>query len=187
MIGYLPTILNVCGKNRAIRSDYRVALLIFEAYADPELSEPEKIEVMLRCLYADTNFKSREEIDEAARMAAWYLDGGTGAAGTQKAAIRILDWQQDEQIIFSAVNKIAATEIRALPYLHWWTFLGYFNEVGEGLLATVINIRSKKAKMKKLEKWELEFYRSHKAMVELKKRYTKEEQAEIDRLNTLLD
>ena len=50
MIGYLPTTLEVAGKEYSICSDYRVALVIFEAFDDPELNEYDKMAVMLDCL-----------------------------------------------------------------------------------------------------------------------------------------
>jgi len=71
--------------------------------------------------------------------------------------------------------------------MHWWTFLGYFNEIGECLLSTVINIRQKKNKGKKLEKYEQEFYRANKSLIDIKTRYTPEEQAEKERLLKLLN
>ena len=51
MIGTLPRALEVDGVNYAIRSDYRVALLIFEAYNDPELNESARHSACLECLY----------------------------------------------------------------------------------------------------------------------------------------
>lgn len=42
------------------------------------------------------------------------------------------------------------------------------------------------AKGKHLEKWEREFRRNNKKICDLKKRYTKEEQEEIDYWNKLL-
>ena len=44
--------------------------------------------------------------------------------------------------------------LRAEKYMHWWTFLGYFMEVEDGLFSQVLSIRQKKARHKKLEKWE---------------------------------
>ena len=61
-----------------------------------------------------------------------------------------------------------------------------FSEIGDGLFSQVLNIRSKKAKGKKLEKWELEFFSEHRELIELKQVYSVEEQAEIERLNALL-
>lgn len=188
MIGALPKKLNINGIDRAIRCDYRVALLIFEAFNDPELSDEEKALTMLECLYEDYDSIPPEDIQEAAEKAIWYLDGGGIPDDNSKhqQAKKIMDWEQDEKLIFSAVNKVAGFETRAVEYMHWWTFLGYFNEIGEGLFTTVINIRQKRNNRKKLEKYEEKFYRENRSLIDLKKRYTAEEQAELERLNSIL-
>jgi hypothetical protein len=188
MIGRLPTTLNVNGIDRAIRSDFRVALLIFQAFNDPELSEQEKAWVMLDCLYEELENIPPEEYQEAYDQAVWFLDGGTQEDETKyRASKKVLDWEQDEQMIFSAVNKVAGRETRESEYIHWWTFLGYFNEIGEGLLSTVINIRQKKNKGKRLEKHEQDFYRENKTLIDIKTRLTAEEQAEKEYLEKLLN
>ncbi|MFR6373307.1 MAG: hypothetical protein ACLUOB_05615 [Subdoligranulum sp.] len=76
--------------------------------------------------------------------------------------------------------------VRALPYLHWWTFIAYFMNIGSGPLATVVGIRHKLAKGQKLEKWEQQFYRENKEIVDLRPQLTKEEEAEKQRLLALL-
>ena len=188
MIGQLPTKLNINGADRAIRSDFRIALLIFQAFNDPELSPYEQSIITIECLYEDPCF-SLAEIEEAYKKAVWYLDGGTEPSRKdgERTPKKVIDWEQDEQIIFSAINKVAGFETRAKDYLHWWTFLGYFNEIGEGLLSTVINIRNKLNKGKKLDKTEREFYKENKPLIDLEKKYTKEQQAEIDYINSLLN
>jgi hypothetical protein len=185
MIGQLPKKLNIGGKDRAIRSDFRVAILIFQAFNDTELTDQEKAIVMIKCLYEDFDHILYEEYQEAAEKAVWYLDGGN-TDDKKPLAKKVMDWEQDEQMIFSAVNKVAGYETRAIKYLHWWTFLGLFNEIGEGILSTVINIRHKKNRGRKLEKHEQEFYRENKQLIDLKTRYTAEEQAEIDYYNKIL-
>jgi hypothetical protein len=50
--------------------------------------------------------------------------------------------------------------------------------VGDGVLASVINVRQKKAKHKKLETWEQEFYNANKEMIDLKAPETEEERKE---------
>ena len=98
----------------------------------------------------------------------------------------MLDWQQDESIIFPAVNKVAGYETRAVDYLHWWSFLGMFNEIGEGLFATVVGIRLKRSKGKKLEKWEREFYNEHKSMICLRRQLSAEEKAEDELVKRII-
>ena len=70
---------------------------------------------------------------------------------TEPEKIKTIDWKHDEMIIFPAVNKCAGFEVRSCPYMHWWTFLGIFGEIGEGLFSTVMNIRQKNAKGKNLK------------------------------------
>lgn len=187
MIGFLPSTLRVGAGEYKIRTDYRSVLVVMMAYADPELSDLEKTQVMLECIYEDCESIPPADLNEAAKQAAWFVDGGPyiepEMASTAK---KVMDWEQDEQMIFSAVNKVAGYEVRSKDYLHWWTFLGYFNEIGEGLFATVVSIRDKKNQGKKLEKHEQEFYRKNKSLVDLKTRYTQEEQDEIDYWNKLL-
>ncbi|MDL2327473.1 Gp15 family bacteriophage protein [Ruminococcaceae bacterium OttesenSCG-928-A11] len=96
------------------------------------------------------------------------------------------DWEQDYTMIAADVNKVARCEVRALPHLHWFTFIGYFTSIGDGQLVNIVSIRQKLRKRQKLDKWEQEFYRNNKARVDLKVKYTPEEQEEIDRLNERL-
>lgn len=188
MIGYLPKQLNVNGIDRAIWSDFRTALLIFQACADPELDDQEKATLIIECLYQDPDSIPPEDYQEANNKAAWFLEGGGNQDenSNHQQAKKVMDWEQDEKMIFSSVNKVAGYETRAVEYLHWWTFLGYFNEIGEGLFTTVINIRSKKNRGKKLEKYEQDFYRENKAMIDIKVKLSPEEQAEIDYWNERL-
>ena len=181
MIGYLPETLEVGGKDIPINADFRNVLTIFEAMNDPELNNSEKAYVCLCRLY-------REPIpyryaEEAIKKAYWFCDGGD-MPKTKPEQVRTIDWKHDEQFIFPAISKTAGVlDVRALPYMHWWTFLGCFGEVGEGLFSTVMNIRRKKASGKKLEKWEQEFYRKNKELIVL---HTAEEQAEIDETEEFL-
>ena len=108
----------------------------------------------------------------------WFLDGGD-MPKSKPLPRRTLDWEQDAYLIFPAVNKAAGCEVREVEYLHWWSFLGLFNEIGEGLYSQVMSIRQKLAKGKKLEKWEREFFDEHRELIELKQKLTPEEQAEL--------
>lgn len=189
MIGELPTALVVGGKPYKIRSDYRVILNIYQAFEDPDLTEQQKCYVCVKCLYVDFESISADYMQEAVDKAYWFVGGGDMPQDNVQQA-KTLDWEQDESIIFPAVSKVAGYEVRSVPYLHWWVFLGLFNEIGEGLFSEVISIRSKINKGKKLEKHEREFYRTHKNLIKLKdKKSAKqiaEEQEDQEFLNQLL-
>lgn len=185
MIGKLPKTLTVNGKEYAIRTDYRDCLLILQAFIDANLNDREKSTVMLQILYKDYKSIPQEDIQKALEKAVWFLNCGDSIKESKIKEKPLYDFEHDEQMLFSAVNKVAGTEIRSLDYLHFWTFIGFFNEIGEGMFATVINIRNKKNKHQKLEKWEQEFYAHNKEMIDLPERLSKEEKEEQELVDTL--
>lgn len=189
MIGYLPTSLTVQGAEYDIDPDFRIALLIFEALDDPELTDNDRASVLLECLYCSPESIPCEALNEAVQRGSWFLDGGKDYREPHSNAngAKTISWTQDEQLIFAAVNKAAGRELRVpnMP-LHWWTFLGYFSEIGECTLSTVISIRDKRNKHKPLDRVEKEFYKTHKDIIDIKKKRSAAEQAERDRLNALL-
>ena len=186
MIGRLPVTLRVGDAEYPIETDFRNILVILAAMNDPDYSDQEKMYIAMKRLYRDSLEKIPADLmEEAARQMQWFIDCGQEYDDV-KLSPRVVDWEQDEPILFPAVNKVAGTETRALPYLHWWTFMGYFMEIENGTFSLVLGIRQRRAKGKKLKKWEQEFYRNNKKMCDIKKRYSKEEQAEIDYWNKLL-
>lgn len=185
MIGALPTKLDVNGTFYNIRSDYRDALLIMQVFQDDELEQIDKIVLTIDILYKEEI--KPDDIMEAFRQALWFLNRGEANKEHNVKKPVLYNWEKDEQIIFPAINRVAGTEVRAMNHVHWWTFLGYFNEIGEGTFATITGIRSKKARGIKLEGWEREFYTNNKDMIDLPIKRTAEEQAQIDALNELLN
>lgn len=202
MIGRLPETLTVGGEKYPIRTDYRNVLDVFEAFQNPDLSDVEKWEVAIYMMFEcfscyDDAFEAAEAgflvegaenvfpIDESIKQISWFISAGQ----PEKEVLELptYNWKQDEQIIFSAINKVAGKETRELEYLHWWTFLGYFNEVGEGTFSFVVGIRHKLNHGKKLEKHEKEFFAKNKNLVKLEKKKTKEEQKQEESYQELLN
>lgn len=64
--------------------------------------------------------------------------------------------------------------------------MGYYMEISDGVFAQVLNLRLKRAKGKKLEKWEREYWISNRAICALRTKLSEEEQAEKDRIDALL-
>lgn len=145
MIGQLPKKLTINGTDYDIRSDYRDCLLILQAFSDVELSDNEKTIIMLKCLFKSDEVFREENIKEACEQAVWFLNCGN-AVNKPHTSKPLYDFEQDEQILFSAINKVAGCEIRNVEYMHFWTFLGLFNEIGDGVFSTVVSIRNKKTK-----------------------------------------
>lgn len=186
MIGTLPKSLEAGGIRYPIETDYRNILVFLAACADPEFTEEEKLLILMKRLYRDGFSRiPRESIREAALKAKWFVDCGQEDE-ERNPGKKMVDWEQDEAILFPAINKVAGMEVRAAEYMHWWTFAGYFMEIEDGTFSTVLSIRQKKAKGKALEKWERDFYRNNKCLCDIKTHYTREEQEEKNHLNKLL-
>lgn len=185
MIGRLPKSVVVNGKTFELNTDYRICLNVLQAFSDPDLNEYEKSIVLIQCLYKDSDRIEAADWQECINQGVWFLNCGDTVNKPQTER-PLYDWEQDEQIIFSAINKVANKEVREVEYMHFWTFIALFNEIGEGSFSTIVSIRQKKSRGKKLEDWEREFYKKNKDLVDLKKKYTEEEQAEIDALLKLL-
>lgn len=179
----LPTSIDIGGKEFQIRSDFRAILDILQAQNDPDLDDQCKVYVMLSILYVDVDEIDQQHIEEAITKAIEFIDAGHSDDPADKPTL--MDWEQDAKIIIPAINKVAGTEVRALPYLHWWSFLGYYMEIGESFFSTVVSLRDKKRKGKKLEKHEAEFYRENKAVVDLKKKTEQRSEEEKDALRAL--
>ena len=179
----LPKEISIHDEPYRIRTDYRAILDILKAAADPELTDQEKNIVMLEILYMNPEEIPPEYLEEALIKGKEFIDCGVREEGKEK--VRLMDWEQDSPIIASAINKTVGKDVRSLKYMHWWTFMGAYMEIGDGLFHQVIMIRQKKAKKKKLEKWELEFYRKNRSLVDLDQKKQERSAEEKEALKTL--
>ena len=184
MIGILPKSIEINGKEEPIRTDFRDILVIFSAFNDEELSPQEKYMVCLTIFYKNFQNMNEDNYEEAYAKAIDFLT--LGIKDKDNDTPKLMDWEQDEALVFSAVNKVAGVEVRALDYVHWWTFMGYYTAISDSLFSEVVNIRAKRQKGKKLEANELDFYRKNKDMVDLKIRYTREEIKEREEIKKML-
>lgn len=171
----LPTSLDIGGVGYSIRSGWRNVLNIFKAVNDPDLDNDAKSEVILQCMYPDWIKIPYALIPEAIKKACEFMDCGYKKDDIKRP--RLIDWEQDAPIIISAINSVANMEIRLNPEIHWWTVHSWYMASSGGLLATVLRIRQKQAKGKKLTKEEEEFLNDNRRLVVLQKAQTAEEKA----------
>lgn len=176
MICELPSSLAVGGVERPIRSDYRAALDICAALADPGLGEREKALAALCICYPRLEDIPPEQYQEALERCFWFLDGGEAAAQDDRPGPRLMDWEQDFPRIVAPINRVLGREVREGP-LHWWTFLSAYYEIGgDCLFAQIVRVRDALARGKKLDKADREWYRRNRELVDLRQRYTDEEE-----------
>lgn len=180
-----PTSLNVGGVDYEIRTDYRVVLDLFAALSDPELTDLDEqmtsymqSQVIMQIMFPDCDNIPHEHWQEALNKVSEFIDMGITEDSKKP---KTMDWEQDAPILIPAINRVLNCEIRAQKYIHWWTFLGAYMEIGESLFSNVIHIRQKKATGKKLEKWEQDFYKENKSLIDFKQkdRRSSEEKEEL--------
>lgn len=151
----------------AIRADYRVILGIFRALNNPEYTDAEKWEIALKSFYVDAD--NLPDVEEALSQMVLFFSGGTDQRDTDdRTRPQLMDWEQDADILIPAINKAAGVDVRGLDFLHWWTFLSYYMEIGESTFSTVVGIRKKMAYGEKLDDFEKTLVRENPGMVLLK-------------------
>lgn len=160
----LPTSITIEDRQYQITNDgdYRVILDCFSALSDNELSEDEQVLASLLIFYNEFNDledlpNDKETLEALATEMCKFFNCGQEESVGASTGHQLIDWEGDSLIVTAAINNVAHTEIRSLPYLHWWTFMGYYMSVGESVLSTVVGIRDKLTRGKELEKWEKEF------------------------------
>ena len=171
----LPKNLEIGGTEYQIRSDYRATLDVCAALNDPDLSEEERAIAALAVFYPDFDVMPAAHVQEALERCYWFLNGGEEPDG--QGGPRLMDWEQDFARIAPPVNRVLGRDVRGEEYLHWWTFLAAYYEIGDCLFAQIVRIRSKRAAGKTLDKADREFYRKNRKLVDLAVRHTSEEQA----------
>lgn len=158
----LPTEITLGEESFRIRDkgDFRMVLNVFEVLEDIDLSKDERYLTALILFYEDIDcFEDLVKIpdkNEAIQKMFEFLDCGEVHTEQVKKP-KLIDWSQDSNLICAAINNVAGKEVRAESYIHWWTFMGYFMSIGESSLSTVISIRNKILRGKKLEKHESDF------------------------------
>lgn len=159
----IPITLEIGGKQYNIRNkgDYRMVLDCFAAMNDIELTEQERVYCSLIIFYEEFNciedLANCPYLKDAVHQMYWFFNCGDDKGVGANKNYKLIDWEGDSQLIASAINNVANTEVRLCEYIHWWTFMGYYLAIGESPLATVVGIRNKIMEGKKLEKHETKF------------------------------
>lgn len=176
MIYDIPKSLEVCGTEYEIRSDFREVLDILEVLNDVELKEQERGVIVLLFFYPQFAEMPPEHYQDAIEQCFWFINGGEYETKTDKNPPRLMDWQQDFQYIIAPVNRVIGHEIRADAYLHWWTFLSAYMEIGECTFSQIVHIRDAKNRGKKLDASDREWYQKNRKLVDIKTKYTSNEE-----------
>ena len=170
----LPTSVTIGEREYPIRSDYRAVLDICTALSDPELSGEEKAIAAMYIFYPDFESMPSVDYEEAIRQCFKFINCGEEEQNGKRSP-KLVDWEQDWQYIAAPVSRVAGQEIRSMEYMHWWTFVACYYEIGDCLFAQIVRIRDKLARGKPLDKEDRAWLREHRDMVDFKRKYTAEE------------
>lgn len=184
MISKNPTSIIIDNKHHKIRYDMWSILDILKCFNDPELSREEQFIISLEIFYLDTS--EIINIEEAIKQMNWFINLGDEVKenNKSKSSPKLMDWEQDFNIIKAPVNRILGYDI-GMKRIHWWTFMSAYMEIfsnENNLFCNVINIRKKISKGKRLEPHERKFYNENRDIIDLKVKLTPEEMKQAKEL-----
>ncbi len=175
----LPISVEIDGKEYAIRNkcDYRVVLDVISVLNDKELNQQEKIQYSLFIFYEDIT--ELENTEKAVKEIMKIIGTGEEDHETneqEKNKPPVMSWEHDFAQLAPPISRTLGYSVRdANHYTHWYDFIGAYMEIGECTFSTIISIRSKRQKGKKLDASEQEFYKENKKLVDLPQNLTEEE------------
>lgn len=181
MMWQLPTSVDISGKKYNITNecDYQVVLDCINALNDDELDFESQITCALIIFYEEHEeilSLDKEHIITAIKEMNNIINGGVEEQN-KKNQKPIVDFVKDFSLIATALIQILGYDIRTPnKYTHWWTFLSAFKEIKSGFYYTVLQIRLKISKGISLDKQEQHFYSENFDIIEIKQKFTKEEE-----------
>ena len=177
MMWSLPVSVDIDGTEYKIRNkcDYRVVLDVINALNDNELELDRRMQCALYIFYEDLT--GCEDIRTAiVEMMKIVNLGEETKTQEQDNKPPVMDWEHDFNQLAPPISRVLGYSVRdANHYTHWYDFIGAYMEIGECTFANIISIRSKRAKGKKLDENERQFYNENKKMVDLSQNLTEEE------------
>jgi len=170
----LPDTVTVSGIEYPVRTDFRTILEIFVMLDDPDLTDADKTEALLRIFYVNRP----TDVETALQAFTEFVEPRQAVKSPASQKSRLIDWQQDFDLMVAPINHILGFECRSADYLHWHTFLAAYLEIPpESVFARVLRIREKLRTGKKLEKYERSWYSKNRDLVHLKPKFSKAEEA----------
>lgn len=181
----LPISVEINGTKYPIRNkcDFRVVLDVISSLSDEELEMEQRVECALFQFYGNDELDTVEKVltslnDIRIAIVEMMKIINLGKEETdEEYKPKLMDWEYDYPQLAPAISRVLGYSVRQeTTYTHWYDFIGAYMEIGDCTFANIISIRKKRIKGKKLEKWEQEFYRENRKMVDLPTQLTEDEQ-----------
>jgi len=168
----LPTKIKVNNRIYDINYDFRTVINILLAFENQELTNEEKLYIMVTNLYKDDI--PEENMEEAINKAIKFIDCGKDYSN-KKTKTRVYSFNKDAGYIFTGINSTHHIDIDEKPDLHWWKFMDFFMDMSnECMFGELVYYRTRKAEGK-LTKEEKKQYDKIKDLVDLETVHTQSE------------
>ncbi len=121
LIDVLPESVQIANTEYPVRSSYRDCLRIVLAFEDNELTNQEKLEVLLSMYH-----RVPLDIEQAIMQANWFLNCGEESRDAHGP--RVYSFAKDAGMIFAAFKQVHNIDLTQTD-LHWWQFTALFQAV----------------------------------------------------------
>lgn len=126
LVDTFPQTLEIDGVEYAINSDYRYSLSAILAFEDDDLTNYEKVSVLLQNIFADT---VPEDVEQALDKCQYFLNAGQESKSESNER-RLYSFSKDAGLIYAAFQATHGINLSDTD-LHWWRFLNLFMDLGQ--------------------------------------------------------
>lgn len=144
-----PLAVEVQGAMHAVDADFRTCIRIASALQDPDSDGREKLSVLWDLFFVEKPPLSA--IEDAVSAYVWFMRCGEdekppekqGSGSPQRPEPRVLDYNIDAKLLYSAFLDQYGVDLQMVDFLHWWNFQAMLSGLREEhLISKIIGYRS---------------------------------------------
>lgn len=159
-----------------LNTDFRIGIMISMASVDKELTDAEKIAVVVDLLFENDYPSESTEIVECVQ---WFLNDWTHDHHKKSSGVEVMSFDADQGRIYSAFLSQYHIDL-SNESMHFWRFMNLITNLEECTFTRVIDIRGKKLDSK-MSKEERKYYANAKRTYSIDNGIIDEEAKEEER------
>lgn len=182
LIDVLPTTIEIGNVEYEINSNFRTLILLNLLLCDPDMNNRDKAIQSLILFYPVVP----KNTDQAIKKLGWFNRCGkdiqykSSKKKSESNSKRLLDYEKDADLIYSAFMSQYNIDLQDVEYLHWWKFQSLLNGLrDDNKLCEIMSYRSKDLSKIK-DKEERNFYKEMQELYSLDDGFTLEELEELE-------
>lgn len=129
----LPESVEIAGRRYPVRSDFKV-WLEFDKIMGSNLDNEKKFIAIKRICFDSDVAPPPEVVSEEliVRLMEFYNCGRSSGNFDKKGkGVRVIDFEEDSELIYAAFLAEYGLDLLSVPYLHWFCFCALFRGLGE--------------------------------------------------------